>query len=151
MVTDEGAKALLKILVHHTVSGVLPWQLVLYVNDIGQEPSYETTFDDLVEASFSGYARIDLLRNEFREPTLQQPGCAVSYWKDEPQTIWNTGSTTETVYGIAIVEPTTNAIRWIIPFAEEDVAPLVPGARILIHPAFTLNGCGCEFTPAPGE
>lgn len=137
---DEGIGDQLEYILKRPIPGVLPWQLLLWVNDI--EPDHETVLDDLEEATFSGYARVDVDRALWTTPEVDN-GCATSTWQAYP-TVWHvTGGPIETVYGYAMIDVVEGVIRFIQRFEDADIAPTVIGARLALLPRYTLTSAAC--------
>lgn len=137
---NEGIGQQLECILSRSVGGVAPWKLILWVNDI--DPDADTTFADLVEASWSGYTALTLPRSDWTTPMVIN-GCAVSTYTETPQVWYVTGGPTETNYGYALVDSITNVIRFIQRFEEEDLAPVEPGGRVTLLPRYTLTSCAC--------
>jgi len=96
LLPDEGIGQQLECILQRTVSGVLPWNLMLWVNDI--VPDTDIVLADLVEATFGGYSQVTLTRSDWTTPDVHD-GCAHSTWMITP-TVWNVTS-----------GPTENALR----------------------------------------
>jgi hypothetical protein len=137
---DEGLGELLKYLVQVPIVGVVSWELWLWVNNI--VPDHATELSMLVEATFGGYQRYTLPREDWTEPVVEG-GCAHSTW-GEDAIVWPVNATHgETVYGYALVDPSTSIIRLIQRFDPEDISPLVVGRPISMLPEFTLDSHEC--------
>lgn len=138
---DEGIGDQLEYILKRTISGVLPWQLILFKNDV--TPDAATVLADLEEATFTGYGRVDLIRDTWTVPTVDD-GCAVSTWGDYPVEWWVTGGLPETLYGYAMIDSTLEVIRFVQRFDEEDIVPLEIGSRVLLLPTYTLTSGECS-------
>jgi hypothetical protein len=140
LLPSEGIGDQLEYILKRSISGVLPWTLIFWTNDI--EVDCDTVLDDLVEATFGGYTRLTLDRNEWITPVVDGC-CATSTWKTVAQ-VWNvTSGPTETIYGYAYVDFTAGVIRFIQRFDEEDIAPIVVGGKVTILPKYTLTSAEC--------
>ena len=137
---NEGIGQQLESIVKLEVAGIAAWQLVLFVNDI--VPDADVTFADLVEASFDGYSRATLERALWLEPTVDG-GCAVSVYGTEPLQWYNLGTDEPTVYGYALIDSSSEVIRFIQRFEDDDIQPLEPGGRIVLLPRYTLTSAAC--------
>lgn len=137
---DEGIGDQLEYIIRRAIMGVLPWELRLWVNDI--EPDHETVLDDLQEATFYGYSRVTMGRDQWTVPVVNE-GCAKSTWGVYPYQ-WNvTGGPVETVYGYAMVDVVEGVIRFIQRFDDEDITPIVIGEKVKLLPVYTLTSAAC--------
>lgn len=136
----EGIAEQLECILSKPVSGVAPWTLILFVNDL--VPTALTVYADLVEATWSGYTRYVLDRDQWTEPEVSY-GCAVSTWGEEPVQWYVTGGPSETNYGYALIDATQDVIRFIQRFEPEDIAPVMAGGRVTLLPRYTLTSCAC--------
>lgn len=137
---SEGIAQQLECILSRTVSGIPPWVLMLWVNDL--VPTTETVLDDLEEASWSGYSALTLSRADWTTPTVDH-GCAVSTWGTTPVVWYVTGGPTETNYGYALIDPTALVIRFVQRFEPGDIAPVEVGGRVTLLPRYTLCSCAC--------
>lgn len=140
IVPTEGAAELLAYILKRAVSGVLPWELMLWTNDIF--PDAETVLADLEEATFPGYERATLTRSVWTEPTAAN-GCAVASWNDVPLQWTVSGPTDETVFGFALVDTVAEVIRFVQRFDAEDLEELSAGKVLRLLPLFTLTSAAC--------
>lgn len=106
---NEGLADQLAYIVKATISGVDPWQIMLFQNDI--TPDQDTVYADLTEATFDGYSRYTLTRSEWQSPTIVADK-AVSTYGTVPL-VWIAASAGETIYGYALVTQTSPVIRAI--------------------------------------
>src|SRR5262245_13622968 len=118
---NEGIGDLCEYILKRPIVGVLPWELVLWVNDF--EPDVETVFADLVEASFPGYTRWSLDRDTWTVPIVAD-GCAESTYGEELLSFTNGGSESVTLYGYALYDPSSNVLRFVQRFDDDDIQPL---------------------------
>lgn len=135
---NEGLPALLDYMLKDDVSGVGPWELILWTNDI--TPDQDTEYGDLTEATFTGYSSVTVTREDWTAAVIDSD-VAVSTWGETPTTWTNTGSE-QTVYGYAMVTATSPVIRLIERFA----SPVVMGTNGILGllPRVTLG-----TAPAP--
>lgn len=140
LLPDEGIGDQLAYLLSAPIPGVLPWQLIIWVNDI--QPDADTVFDDLLEASWSGYSRLTLDRSTWTVPTVSN-GCAVSTYGTVPLVYMPSGDLIETNYGAAYYDASKDVLRWIQRFEDGDIAPIVPGRSWSILPQYTLTSSTC--------
>lgn len=140
LIPNEGLAVTLRELLGAVPPSVLPWQMLLWVNDY--VPTAAATLDDLQEAGFQGYARQVLSRDLWSVPTVAA-GCAHSTWGVEP-IVWTvTGGPVETVYGYAYVDPGESVLRFIQRFDPADVTPIIVPGRVLLLPEYTLTSAEC--------
>jgi hypothetical protein len=137
---DEGIADQLAYILSATISGVLPWQLLFFTNDV--TPTHATVLSDLLEATWSGYARRSLDRSVWTTPTVFG-GCATSTYGTDPQqySVGIVGDVTN--YGAALVDASLGVIRWIQRFDDTDIRPLVSGSRWQYLPRYTLTSAEC--------
>jgi len=133
---NEGLPALLRYMIRETISGVFPWQLILFTNDI--EPDQDTVFGDLVEPTWTGYVRIQMDRAEWTSPVIEDDH-AVSTWKTTPSVFVNGGGQTEEVFGYAMLDDVAGVLRFIQRFEPGDIREIEPGAALTILPRLTLS------------
>lgn len=137
---DEGIAELLDYMLRAPITGVLPWGLLLWCNDI--EPSSATVLSDLQEATFEGYGRRTLDREQWSYP-VPNVGCCKSTYGTELQ-VYDVGYTAgETVYGLAYVDVAADVLRWVQRFDDEDIRPLLEGQQLKFLPEFTLTTAEC--------
>lgn len=137
---NEGLADQLGYLLRSPISGVLPWQLMLFTNSI--EPTAATTLAELEEATFPGYGRLTMDRPLWTVPDVAS-GCASSTWTTTPTTWRNGGSVPVTVYGYAMIDIGAGVIRFVQRFDDDDIAPLEPGGELSILPRYTLTSAPC--------
>jgi hypothetical protein len=140
IVPNEGLGDTLKYIVQSPISGVSAWNLYLWKNDF--QPTILTVLADIVEATFTGYVRNSLTRATWTAPVVSVDQ-ATSTWGTTPILFTNTGSTTETIYGYAFVDPTLLVLRAIQRLDDCDIQPLGPGAVFSILPKYTLTRQRC--------
>ena len=146
---DQGIGDVLGYILSADIMGVLPWQLVLFVNDL--TPDNSTTWDQLVEATWQGYNRVTLQRNGWTTPAVSE-GCAVSYMGSTPYT-WTVGiGSPQTNYGCAYYDQSSGVLRFVQRFDDGDIRPTTPGMKLSILPQFTLTSAACGMmTQARGS
>jgi hypothetical protein len=137
---SEGLGDQLEYILKRSVSGVGPWVLKLWVNDL--VPTEATVLADLVFASWGGYSPVTLTRPEWTVPVVDE-GCAVSTWGEDALVWYVTSGPTETNYGYALVDDSAGVIRFIQRFEEEDIAPVAVGGRVTLLPRYSLTSCAC--------
>lgn len=143
LLPDEGIGEQLANILSATISGVLPWQLVLFVNDL--TPTFETVFSDLTEASWPGYARFTLTRSYWTTPAVNQ-GCAASTWGTVPLVYYVGAVADETInYGAAYYDQSNDVLAWVQRFDDADLNPLVAGGQFQILPQYTLTSAACSM------
>ncbi|MCE5292093.1 MAG: hypothetical protein LLG14_23020 [Nocardiaceae bacterium] len=140
LLPDEGIAAQLEYILKASISGVLPWQLMLFVNDI--VPTHATVLADLVEATFQGYARVNLTRSEWTTPTVHD-GCAHSTWGSTVVTWYVNGGPTETIYGYAYVDASMGVIRLVQRLDAGDIRPVEIGGKVTMLPEYSLTSAEC--------
>lgn len=137
---NEGLADEIAYVLQKPISGVLPWQLRMWTNDI--VPDFNTVLDDLVEATFGGYTRLTMDRDLW---VIGEPdaGCVHATFGSTAQVWYCTGGPVETIYGYAYVDATLSVIRFIQRFDDADIAPLEIGGRILLLPEYTMRSAEC--------
>lgn len=140
LLPNEGIAAQLEYILKASISGVLPWELMFWVNDI--EPDHDTVLADLQEATWSGYSRLTMDRANWTTPTVHD-GCAHSTWGTEAVVWYVTGGPTETIYGYAYVDASAGVIRFVQRLDPEDIRPVEVGGKVLLLPAYTLTSAEC--------
>lgn len=141
LLPDEGIGDVLEYILQRSIAGVLPWTLILWVNDL--IPDADTELADLVEATWGGYSRVTLDRATWTTPDVDH-GCAHSTWGTTPQIWYVTGGPVETIYGYAYVDFTAGVLRFIQRLDDADIAPVSVGGKVTILPAFTLTSAECS-------
>jgi hypothetical protein len=137
---DEGITALLDYVLRADIPGVYPWQLMLWVNNY--TPVAGTTLANLTEASFAGYARASLPREDWT-PAVATAGCCSSEFGTSPIQWVCTGGPFETVYGYALVDATANKLRYVQRFDANDIRPVALGFPLTLRPRITLTSAPC--------
>lgn len=140
ILTTLGAPYPLAFWLKASISGVLDWQLRLWVNDV--TPTAATVLGDLVEASWNGYNRVTLTRGLWTDPVVTG-GCAVSTWGTSPYQWFVLGSPFDTVYGWAMVDTVLNELRWVQRFEPADIQPVTLGGQFLLLPTITGTSAPC--------
>lgn len=140
LLPDEGIADQLAYILQKSISGVLPWQLMFFTNDI--DPDAATVLDDLEEATFGGYSRLTLDRAEW---VIGEPdaGCVHATWGTTAQVWYCTSGPVETIYGYAYVDASLGVLRFVQRFDDDDIEPLEVGGRLMLLPAYTLTSAEC--------
>jgi hypothetical protein len=145
LLPSEGIADLLENILKRSIGGVLAWELMLWTNDV--QVGAATVLGDLVEATFGGYSRITLTRDEWTTPVVEA-GCAHSTWRDT-LTGWGVyGPPLETIYGYGYVDVTTGVLRFAQRLDTEDIEQITVGGKVYILPAFTLTSGECSIPNA---
>lgn len=140
---DEGLGDQLEYILKRSIVGVLPWELVLFTNDI--EPDNTTTWGEIEEATWYGYHRVSLDRSTWTTPTVLN-GCATSTAGDVPIE-WTVGAgEPQTNYGVAYLDQSSGLLRWIQRFEEGDIQETRPGMTVSLLPTYTLTSAECGGT-----
>lgn len=140
LIPDEGLAVPLSRILDPAGANHSTWRLIFWVNDI--VPDKDTVKADLVEASWLGYSIVTLIPSTWTYPTVND-GCATSTYGTTALTWYVTGGPLETNYGYALIDPGANVIRFIQRFEAEDIAPVVPGSRVVLLPTYTLTSAAC--------
>lgn len=140
LIPEEGIAAQLEYILRAAIVGVLPWEAWLFVNDL--EPTTETVLADLEAPGWSGYNPWTLAREGWSVPEVVD-GCARSAWGTDPLRWTHGGGPAQTVYGYALVDRSNDVIRFVQRFDSEDIAPLDPGATLVMQPVYTLGSHEC--------
>jgi len=122
---------------------LVPWKLVLWVNDL--EPTKSTVWADVTEASWAGYARVTLTRSMW-SPVLVDDECVGWSWGSVPYVWTNTGSGTPTNYGWTMFDDVLSRLLFIQRFDETEIGPLAAGGKFKLLPRITSTNSAC-----PGE
>lgn len=138
---DDGLTDHLNNLLRGTEGDGLPWDLMLWTNDI--TPDATTNIADLVEATFGGYGRVSLDVADWTAPDVVG-GCAHSTWGTVATVWFVTGGPVETIRGCAYVNPTSNTLAFVQRFDPADIAPTTVGGKVSLLPEFTLNSSECD-------
>jgi hypothetical protein len=138
---DEGIDTILNWILKASIAGVLPWQLMLWTNDL--TPTFDTTLEDLEEATWIGYGRWNLLRENWTDASVSE-GCASSTYGTEPL-VWNVRNPLgQTNFGVAFVDRSAGVLRYVERFSDEDIFPLESGMEYSLLPTFTLTSAECQ-------
>lgn len=140
LLPNDGLTDHLNNLLKGTEGDALPWELLLWTNDI--TPDANTQIGDLVEATFGGYDRVTMDVSEWTEPTVED-GCAHSTWGTVATVWFVTAGPAQTIRGCAYLNPTSNTLAFIQRFDPGDIAPIVVGGKVSLLPQFTLNSSEC--------
>jgi hypothetical protein len=133
---NEGLTDLLAYWLGKTVNTFFDWQLVLFKNSF--TPTQATVYADLVLATFTGYSPVTVTKANWTSPVIDTDK-AVSTWTTTP-TLWTCTAGSETIYGYALVTPSSPKILVVERFASP--VPIAPGGIIGVLPRVT-------FTTAP--
>lgn len=133
---NEGLPDLLAYWLGKTVNTFFDWQLVLWKNSF--TPVQSTVYADIVLATFTGYSPVTVVKANWTSPVIDTDK-AVSTWNTTPQ-LWTCTAGSETIYGYALVTPSSPKILAIERFASP--VPVAPGGIIGVLPRLT-------FTTAP--
>ena len=133
---NQGLIAQLSLLLKDSIMGVDPLEFILFQNDY--IPVQTSVWADLTEATFMGYSRVTVTRSDWTSPVIVA-NKAVSTWKTVG-TSWTNTSSTQTIFGFALITPVTPVIRVV----ERFVSPVVlaNGGVITVLPTY-------NFTTAP--
>lgn len=130
---NEGLADQLDYILKSTISGVANWTLVLFKNNL--TPNQSTVYADLTLATFGGYSPVTLSRSTWTSAVISADK-AVSTYDTTPQ-IWLVSSGSETIYGYAIVTPSSPVIRYVERFASP--IAVSAGGIIGVLPRVTLT------------
>jgi membrane-bound lytic murein transglycosylase B len=109
------------------------WQLMLYSNSL--TPSQSTVFADLTEATFGGYSRITLGKSTWQSPAVTLGKSRSTYGTDP--LMWIVASGSETIYGYAMITPSSPVIRAIEAF--DTPFTVTPGGVLTLIPKMTFT------------
>lgn len=140
ILTNVGAPYPLRYWLQQTISGVIDWQMMIWVNDL--VPDDDTVYSDLTEATWNGYNRVTLTRSLWTSPVVTD-GCAVSTWGTDPYQWYVLGDPLDTPYGWAMIDPIATEIRWVQRFDDADIAPVELGGKFLLLPRITMTSAPC--------
>lgn len=115
------------------ISGVLPWTLLLWVNDY--DPDATTVIGDLTEASFAGYSQITLDRAEWTTPVVDVD-TVVSTWKTVPQLWQCTDTSDQTIYGYAFVDLLSGVVEFVQRLEDVDITEMTLGRVFTLLPRY---------------
>jgi hypothetical protein len=142
LLPNEGIADQLSYIISAPISGVLPWELMLWTNDL--VPDADTVLDDLEEAIWYGYHRVSMDRSTWTVPTVND-GCAYSTLGTDP-IVWTNGSSgSVTNYGVAYVDESSGVLRWVQRFDDDDIRALAPGEKFTLLPVYTLTSAECPM------
>jgi len=130
---NEGLPDQLGYILRAPISGVVPWELRLWTNDL--VPEQATILSELVWATFPGYFPVTMDRNAWTVPVVEDD-VAVSTWGGLP-VMWTNGGTAQTVYGYAAVDVLVGVLRIVERFA--DPVAVESGGQIGVLPRYTFG------------
>lgn len=140
IIPDEGLAGTLQRTLNPAGVSAGSWRLILWVNDL--VPDAGTVVADLTPASWLGYSFVTLDQSKWTTPTVED-GCATAYYDTAPIVWWVTGGPTETNYGFALIDTGPNVLRFVQRFDSADLAPVVPGSRVVLLPTYTITSAAC--------
>lgn len=110
--------------------------LHLFQNDV--TPGNATVIGNLTEATFTGYAAIQLSNANFSTPTNADP--SVSTYNAAQAFTSSAGSQNQTIYGYYVTRRTTADLLWVERFAPGDITTIVNnGDAVNVTPRITLD------------
>lgn len=130
---NEGLPSLLAWMLRDDTSALPSNTLILYANDL--TPTQSTVYADLTHATFTGYSPETIDRASWTSPVIDSDH-AVSTWNTTP-IVWLVSGGSETIYGYAVVTPSSPVILWVERFASP-IAVSAGGALALL-PRFALT------------
>ena len=130
---NEGLPSLLAWMLRDDTSALPSNTLVLFANDL--TPDQDTVYADLTLATFTGYSPVTIDRASWTSPVIDADH-AVSTWNTTP-IVWLVSGGSETIYGYAVVTPTSPIILWCERFATP--IPVTAGGALALLPRFTLT------------
>lgn len=131
---DEGLGRGLKWLIDNPDTALVPWELLLWVNDI--TPNELTTLAHLEEPTWGGYSRVTLDPATWTAPFLEAHEARSDYGTD-PVEFPNVGGPTETPRGFAIFDPGNGVLVYAERFDAGDIAPVPMGGSKFVLPRVT--------------
>ena len=131
---DEGLGRGLKMLVDNPDTALVPWEMLLFVNDI--TPDEDTVLADLTEPTWGGYARVTLDPGLWTAPFLSGHMASVEYGT-EPTEFANVGGPTQTPFGFALFDPGWAVLVYAERFDDGDITPVADGESKFILPRVT--------------
>lgn len=139
---DQGIADQLGYILSASISGVVNWQLILFVNDY--VPTTATVLSDLVEATWPGYSRVTLNRSTWNTPTVSA-GCATATYGSAPLVFYVGGVGSGVInYGAAYYDPGSAVLRWVQRFDDADLVPLQAGGQFQLPLQYTLTSAACS-------
>lgn len=140
IVPDEDGATALRYWLKQTISGVLPWKLMLWEG--ATVPDFDTVLADLTECTWSGYTRVSLDRNTWTDPVVTD-GCAETTY-GTTALIWYVSSTNTTpVAGWAIVDDLAGVLRYVQRFDLADQLTPTAGQQYQLLPKITQTNAPC--------
>lgn len=130
---NEGLPTMLGWMLREDTSALPANTLILFSNDI--TPDQDTVYGDLTEAAFGGYSSVSIARGTWTAPVVDSDH-GLTVYGSTPLT-WICTSSPETIYGYAVVTPSSPIILWCERFASPIV--LSTGGAIALVPRFTLT------------
>lgn len=140
LLPNVGIADQLSYILSATITGVLPWSMLMFKNNI--VPTKDTVLADLVESDWSGYSRLSLSRGVWMTPVVTG-NCARSTWGTDPQVWIPSGGAGQKVYGVAYLDITTGRLRFVQRLDTPDIVDVEVGVPISILPAYTLTSAAC--------
>ena len=140
LLPTEGIALQLSAILNEPITGYGNLQVILWVNDY--TPTAATTLADLVEATWSGYARKTVVRGSWEAPTVTG-ACGVTTYTTMPQEWTVTATTTQVNYGWALYDSFHNVLWFVQRFDNADLVPLPVGYTVKLLPRYTLTSAAC--------
>jgi hypothetical protein len=131
---NEGLARGLKWLLSNPDTALVPWELLLFVNDL--EPDEGTVLANLTEPTWGAYARVTIDPAEWTAPFLMDNE-VTSDWGTEPVEFFNVGGPTETPFGFAFFDPGNGALVYAERFDDGDITAVADGESKFILPRVT--------------
>lgn len=132
---NDGLKQRLKDVLNNPITQLQEWSFLLFVNNI--TPNRSTLLTDLVEPTWSGYARRGLTASVWTTP-VQDGDFVVSTWGVDGFTYTNTDASPTTVYGWAIWDSGLGQLVFAQRFDDVDIRPIGTGEPITVLPRVSL-------------
>lgn len=130
---NEGLVDQLAYMVKEPISGVLPWQLRLWSNNL--TPGQATVLADLTECTFTGYSRVTMTRSSWQNFEVIT-NRARAQWGSSA-TSWTCTGSPQTVYGYAMVDTALGVIRGVERFDTPQV--LATGGVLSVLPRYSYT------------
>ncbi len=134
IIPDEGLPRGLTWTLDNDDTQLDAWQLMLFVNDF--VPDADTVYADLIEPSWTSYARVTLTPGDWSAPVVTDH-IATSEWGTDPVEFVNAASATETVYGCAMFDPLFGVLRQVQRFDPGDIRPIAAGQSVFTVPQYS--------------
>lgn len=136
VMANEGTPIMLNYVLQRAVNNYADWLLMMWV-DAAYSPAPASVYADLTEATFTGYSRRTLAHATWQAPTIVSGTYAQSLYDTTPLSWTNSGVTSETVYGYAVITPTASKILWLQKF--DTPVLMVPGGTVVFTPSIDLG------------